>query len=74
MKRCEEFELKLRRRVVLVRKKRGITQADVAEKLGVDQSAYSRMETGKSDITLKQFIAVCEAVDFPFAIFDGVTL
>jgi transcriptional regulator with XRE-family HTH domain len=69
-----EFEVKLLRRVRLVRKKRKILQCEIASLLGMSQSAYSRMETGETPFPLRQFLIVCKHIEFPFVLFDGVQL
>lgn len=38
----------------------GYTQLDVAEKLGISQAAYSRLETGEVDITITKLIDLAE--------------
>lgn len=48
------------------RKERGITQADMAAKLGISQSAYKDIEIGKTDLKVKtlQQIANILGIDF----------
>lgn len=41
------------------RSKRGMTQEELAERLGVTQSIISRYENGTSNISLKQLNEVC---------------
>ena len=43
-----------------LRREAHLTQADVASKLGVDQSAISRIETGQQSATVDQLISMCQ--------------
>lgn len=42
--------------IKLIRKEAGLNQTQVAKAMGLDQSAFSRIEAGKQHITLLQFI------------------
>ncbi|MET0431821.1 MAG: helix-turn-helix domain-containing protein [Hyphomicrobium sp.] len=44
------------------RKRRGLTQATVAHALGLSTSQYSRIESGSTEMTLRQFLAACDVV------------
>ena len=41
-----------------VRKEKGLTQKQIAEKLGVSQQFFSRIESGKENITLKYLVKI----------------
>ena len=41
----------------------GLTQAKVAEIMGVTASTVSRWETGKTEMSVNQFAQFCEIVD-----------
>lgn len=43
----------------------GLTQADVAERLGVSQAAYSRLEKGEVEISLNKLIGLSELYEVP---------
>ena len=45
--------------IALLRQEKGLTQKDVAEKLGIEQTVYSRYETGRADIKPFQLINIC---------------
>jgi transcriptional regulator with XRE-family HTH domain len=46
-----------------IRKERGLTQEDVAEKLGITGSALSYCEKGRSQMRLRQFMQMCDVLD-----------
>jgi transcriptional regulator with XRE-family HTH domain len=50
-------------RLAEARKLSGLTQSTVAEAMGLSNSQYSRIETGATEMTLRQFLAACEAVN-----------
>jgi transcriptional regulator with XRE-family HTH domain len=43
----------------------GRTQADVAERLGISQAAYSRLEKGEIEISLTKLIVLSEIYAVP---------
>jgi transcriptional regulator with XRE-family HTH domain len=43
----------------------GRTQADVAERLGISQAAYSRLEKGEVEISLSKLIVLSEIYSVP---------
>lgn len=45
------------------RHQRSMTQAEIAEKMGVTKAQISSWELGKSDMTTAQFVKFCEIVD-----------
>jgi len=47
------------------RKYRNLTQTEVAKHIGVDQSAYSRMEKGLQNIYIEQWLMFCELAGIP---------
>jgi DNA-binding XRE family transcriptional regulator/predicted RNase H-like HicB family nuclease len=46
-----------------IRMKKGLTQKDVAEKLGISQQAYAKLETPKSNPSLDTLKKISEAFD-----------
>ena len=56
--------------VVSVRKERGYTQAEMAEKLNITQVQYGRYESGKSDLSLTKFIELLKILDINIADFS----
>jgi transcriptional regulator with XRE-family HTH domain len=49
-------------RIAEARKLSGLTQSTVADAMGLSNSQYSRIETGATEMTLRQFLAACEVV------------
>lgn len=47
-----------------------LSQEDMADKLGIDRSQYSRIESGKTDLGLSKLIKILELLDMDFAEFD----
>lgn len=47
------------------RKKRGLTQAEVAAKLKKPQSFVSKYENGQRQLTTADFVSVCKALGVP---------
>ena len=45
-----------------IRKKKGLTQADLAERTGLKQQAISKIESGKTSPSLLAFMKYCEGV------------
>jgi transcriptional regulator with XRE-family HTH domain len=54
--------LKLVERLVAARKQARLSQADVAARLGVTQTAVSYWENGKREISLSEAVAYAEVV------------
>ena len=52
------------------------TQREIAEYLGINQTVYSRYETGKNDMKPHQIIALCEyykvSADYLFGLPKGL--
>ena len=48
-----------------VRQQKGITQQDLSEATGIDQSSISRMENGKQGISLDNLYQIALALDDP---------
>ena len=49
-------------RIAGARKLSGLTQSTVADAMGLSNSQYSRIETGATEMTLRQFLLACEEV------------
>ncbi len=49
--------------IILRRKELGLNQADLAEKIGMSQSAWSRVEKGPSNLTVEQLTKVASALE-----------
>jgi transcriptional regulator with XRE-family HTH domain len=60
-------QLTLCRRLYLLRKQSGYTQTDVAERLYISQSAYSRLENGSVDITFNALGDIADLYRMPIS-------
>ncbi len=54
--------VKLRRLLRSIRRERGMTQAQIAERLGVPQSVISKLENGERQVDFVEVEALCEAL------------
>ena len=52
----QQYQIKLRQ----LREDHDKTQKEIADYLGIEQTVYSRYETGKNDMKPFQIIALCE--------------
>lgn len=59
-------ELKLRNRLKEARAERGISQAQLAEMVGVSRNTISSIETGQFNPTAKLALILCVALDRKF--------
>lgn len=50
------------------------SQAEISEKLGITQSQYGKLESGRSEISLEKFIEVCNILDLKINDFDNKNL
>lgn len=55
--------------LTLLRKKKGITQARLAESSGIPQPNLSRIETGEQDPTVSTLLRICQALQVSAAEF-----
>lgn len=46
-----------------LRSQKGFTQDYVADKLGISQPAYSKIESGHIEITINRLIEICKILD-----------
>ncbi len=58
-------QLTMCRRMRALREYTGHTQAEVAERLGISQAAYSRLEKGEIEISLSKLIVLSEIYSVP---------
>ncbi len=59
-------ELRLKNNVAEVRKKKGLSQADLAKLVGVSRNTISSIETGQYEPTAKLALLLCVALDMKF--------
>lgn len=50
-------------RIKAIRKTKGLSQQEVAEKIGIDRAQYSRVETGKSEPTITSLTKIAQALE-----------
>ena len=66
-------QLVMCRRLRVLREEKMLTQSDVAEKLGVSQAAYSRLEKGEIEVSLNKLIKLSELYGLSLAVLlEGV--
>lgn len=63
MSKCDLKYQQLLGGIVLQRKQRCIEQACMAKEMGISQPSLSRLESGKSKISLKQFLMYCDKLE-----------
>ncbi|MBE9601489.1 helix-turn-helix transcriptional regulator [Pedobacter sp. MC2016-24] len=51
-------------KIKILRKQHRISQATIAEKLGIAQNAFSKIELGKSDLTVARLYKIAEILKF----------
>jgi transcriptional regulator with XRE-family HTH domain len=51
--------------LALIRKAKGISQAEIGEALGKDESNYCRMENGKYEMRVKELPIIAKALGVP---------
>jgi transcriptional regulator with XRE-family HTH domain len=59
----KEFLEKLGQRIAELRKERGLTQVEFAEKLGIQRTALTRIETGGTNLTVLTLNSICKNLD-----------
>lgn len=50
-------------RLKVARKVKGLTQTELATKLGITQKSYQRMESGTHDLKMSTIYQLCKALD-----------
>lgn len=50
-------------RIIAYRKAKGLTQKQMADKLGIGQVAYSQIETEKTELTLSRLISISRVLE-----------
>jgi len=63
-----EAEFSLRRAIVELRNASGLSQRGVAQQLGTHQSAMSRLESGRANVSITHLARLADALDSDFAV------
>ncbi|WP_046007431.1 helix-turn-helix transcriptional regulator [Pseudoalteromonas rubra] len=61
-RKVENFKLQVQRSIRLIRQELGLSQEELARKLGINQATISNYESGKTEMTISQmfeFYLVC---------------
>lgn len=61
MKR-HELNIAIGQALKTARKSKKMTQQQLADKIGVERSVLTRYETGVIEISMKQFVSICDAL------------
>lgn len=56
-----------------VREQRGLTQTELASRIGIAQSALSRIEAGRHNISVEMLARIAAALDLPLGVHLGQT-
>ncbi len=59
-----ELQKRIAEIVIQRRKAKGLTQLDMAKHFGMSQTAYAKIESGKTDINLSKMFKFCEILGF----------
>lgn len=67
-----ELQKRIAEIVIQRRKAKGLTQLDMAKHFGISQTAYAKIESGKTDINLTKMFNFCEKLDMTLAELQGL--
>ena len=70
MEQQADYMLKIGRAIAQSRIKLGLTQADLAAKIGTSQSAINRIEHGKQNASLEIISKIGEALETPILVLN----
>lgn len=59
----QEFLEQIGKRIAELRKAKGMTQVEFAEKLGIQRTALTRIETGGTNLTVLTLKLICKNLD-----------
>lgn len=59
----QEFLEQLGQRIAELRKTKGMTQVEFAERLGIQRTALTRIETGGTNLSVLTLKLICENLD-----------
>lgn len=66
MEGSEEFIKMIGARIVSFRKERGLTQLELSIKLNIEDSALRRIESGRTNPTVKTLYSIAKALEIEF--------
>ena len=66
---ADRKELEWGKRIATARNRRGISQAELGKRIGLDQAAVSRLEAGSRSPNLPQLVALTEVLECPIQYF-----
>lgn len=71
-KTTEELESNLLKRIKEEREKIGLSQYELAKRIGLGQSAYQKIEKGKTRLDMFRFLKITQALGvYPKKFFDN---
>ncbi|MCH3881584.1 helix-turn-helix domain-containing protein [Tenacibaculum aquimarinum] len=71
-KTTEELESNLLKRIKEEREKMGLSQYELAKRIGLGQSAYQKIEKGKTRLDMFRFLKITQALGvYPKDFFDN---
>ena len=59
----QEYQQKIGELIARIRNQRGLTQKELADKLGTSQSAINRIEAGKQNVTLEMLARISDVLN-----------
>ncbi len=62
-----ELQKRMAEIVIQRRKAKGLTQGDMSSRFGISQTAYAKIESGKTDINLSKMFTFCEVLQITLA-------
>lgn len=69
---ADALMLRIIEKVIKLRKERGYSQAYMAQQFGISQMAYSKIESGKTDIGFSKAFKFCEILEISLADLQGM--
>ena len=54
------FRVRLGKRIKRARKQRGLKQYEVADRMGIHRTQYSKIESGYAQIKIHRFLQICD--------------
>ena len=63
----DELNIAIGKALKQARKTKKITQEQLAEMIGVERSVLTRYETGAIEISMKNFVKICDALGLIYA-------